>query len=63
MFPHIYDLVSGNVHIGKEKQIFEFFPLFTNFQDNELVSYHLPVITFSIMNSWIQTHLIGFHPF
>lgn len=39
-------LISGNVHIGKGKQILEFFPLLTNFQHNELVSYHLPVITF-----------------
>lgn len=42
MFLHMYDLV----HIGKEKQMFEIFPLFANFQDNKLVSYHLPGITF-----------------
>lgn len=38
-------LICGNVHTEKGKQIFEFFPLFTNVQDNEVVSY-LPVITF-----------------
>lgn len=39
-------LTSGNVHIEKEKQIFEIFPLFTNFQDNKIVFYHLPGIPF-----------------
>lgn len=57
-------LSSGNIHIEKGKQIFEFFPLFTNFQDNKIASYHLLVILFfNIVNSWIQTYFIEFNPF